>query len=466
MKTFILNFITKKKINLNDDSFKKFINLINIPLDYLNIILEKTINGYNIFGSIKYNTLHNDIINNKLLNRKSFIKIIKNSISQMTYLPFSKFNNTVDISYTKDNYLLLNDKSVNLDNHSIISNTEINYKNVKINGGLLFVNHKNIVNDHIGDNITIMDNENIKQLQKKIISYGKKKYGANYSIRDLITIFINEKQSIKNYKTILIYYTDYINLLEHEKLVLNCIVYDYIWFIFDNKIDNIYDIDKDIYRLLNKNKNRKNINNKNYIYQIFKKCSYKLECNRQYSIKKIYNKEWEKKLLDYIYKYTGHKYNNIIELYELFDNKIVFKEYSDLNSDSNLNINSGFTCEICYNNKKHGYIECINNHIFCEECYITSHILKKKCSICQINGNIKWHVNKNDKQYYKYGCLSNIIGKIYIHDAKLYNYYLSIGLDVINNIDDIMDNTLIYCNNKNDILYNIKKNNITFLEIN
>jgi len=160
--------------------------------------------------------------------------------------------------------------------------------------------------------------------------------------------------------------------------------------------------------------------------------------------------------LENIKKYTNKDYQNIIDIYDEFKYKIEFLEKGNSHE-----------CEICYEQNKNGYISCSNKHIFCEDCYLTNHILNKKCPICRIDNNIKWFIDRDKENYYKLGIISHPKlknNKLFINNRNLFRYYKNIGADVIDNINDITDDTIIYQYDDN-LLYNTNINNLEFLNI-
>ena len=118
--------------------------------------------------------------------------------------------------------------------------------------------------------------------------------------------------------------------------------------------------------------------------------------------------------------------------------------------------NESIECEICYKiTPGTGGIKCDNQHIFCEQCFITYYLQKKKCPVCFNTSHITWYI-PGDINYYKYGKLQHYMNdKIYISDVSLGIYFKSVGFKIINKIED---NCIIY-NESDRIIDEIVFNN-------
>lgn len=465
MKINLLTFYTKNKINLNEYfikiNSKKIGKLVNVPImEYIDYYLEhnKKNNSYTIYGKIDMVNLNNLIYNNNLLNRKNLFRILKlnklNNNSNIKHLTLDKLNIINNFNYTTDNYIYTENFGLNLNNDAIINKKEIINKKGAIYGGLIYITSKYSINNIPTEYLYTHDK--IKLLLKKILNIGKSRYGNNYNNNSILTILNYENNNSLNLKIVFITYSLITKLNELEEFFLKILKIDFIWIIMDIDGGDKMNI---VYQLLNKK--RKIKSSQDYINKIHEHCSYTIKYNHNYENIEFKRYDWELNLSNYIKKYTGLNLKRIENIQSIIQN---------INIDYKI-IQEDYTCEICYNNKCNGYIECNYKHMFCEKCYITNYLLNKSCPICTNNKSINWYINKENINKYKFGTFENLKDKpIYINDKQLYDYLSKFDYNIINNIINIDKDIYLYDiseDEKKRILYNTSnKTKLVFLNIN
>ena len=449
MKLFITNFITNNNVSLENNLLKisnEIIGNLNYPSEYTKPILNDYKDGKRIYIELDEDKLIKLIKTKKLINRVPLFKLLHyyDRTINIKKKKFYKLNTSNHITYTTSDYIYILDYGFDINRNLIIKSDNI-FKNHKtIYGGLLYINMQLPTNHSINKNIINIGE--INKMMKIVVKYGKENLGS-YPNNIIMDIIIDESISLFNYQHIIINYELLISLTEDELKLLNMINYKYIWVLIrsDLKLDRI---DEKIFKILCKDDI---VITNNLKKKIVEKCSYYINNITNQEVLYRNNLKWEDDLCRYIQKYSQTKCDLLgIEYIQ----SILYN--SGLDITYKVSKNDISECEVCYTYKGcNGYISCHNGHTYCEKCFLTYYIHKKRCPICFNNSNITWLI-KGDIDYYKFGKLMDYRDSvIYTNDSLLYKYLKAHNF---NCSDSIIDG----CNNYNEsdsVINDLKFNN-------
>lgn len=449
MKIFITNFITNNNVLLQDNLLKVNNNIIgnlNYPNEYTRPILDDYKDGKRIYIELDEDKLVKLIRTKKLVNRVPLFKLLHyyNLPINIKRKKFYKLNTSNHITYTNSDYIYIGDYGFDINRNLIIKRDNIFKKHKTIYGGLLYIN-KQLPNNHI-INKNIINITEINKMMKIVAKYGKENLG-NYINSIIMDIIIDEGISLFNYEHIIIKYELLVGLTDDELKLLTLINYKYIWILIKGEL-KLDKMDEKIFKLLC---NDNIVITNNLKKKIIEKCSYYINNITEQEVLYWKNLKWEDDLCRYIHKYSQKKWELLgIEYIQ----SILY--HSGLDIIYKVCKKHISRCEVCYSDKEcNGYISCHNGHTYCEKCFLTYYLDKKRCPICFNDSNITWFV-KGSIDYYKFGKLKDYRHKIiYTGDSLLYKYLKNYNFNCINNI---MDGCIVY-NESDSVINDLKFDN-------